>query len=140
MSSARLRLALGLAFTVVAIATSAQTLTDPTRPPHGAFVGGTAGEGGTAPAALELQAVFFAEGRRVAIVNGQRVGVHDVVGDAEILSIDRQQVEVRRAGKRLSLTLIDERVKRPHDAPTPALPAAPRTAPPRSPRLLEGAQ
>lgn len=98
---------------------------DPTRPPVAARDAGQEGtSGGSDP--LVLQAVFHAEGRRVAIINDQRVGVGDRVRAARVVAIDRDAVTLRRAGETIALELVPRDVKRP--SPAPASPAVSPTA------------
>lgn len=58
-----------------------------------------------APApAFALQAVADQDGQPVAIVNGQLVRVGDLVNGARVLRIEREEVELDQAGRRLLLT------------------------------------
>ncbi|MET0552990.1 MAG: hypothetical protein ABW221_08135 [Vicinamibacteria bacterium] len=54
--------------------------------------------------AFALQAVAEQDGQPVAIVNGQLVRVGDLVNGARVLRIEREEVELDQAGRRLLLT------------------------------------
>lgn len=112
-----------------ASAALADELSDPTRPPLAA---GTDLEARshldraqrTEP--LDLSAVFFADGRRVAIINGKRLRERDSIEDAVILSITPSSVKLRRDDNLIHLELIEQDIKIEKDAdfkkPAPAKP------------------
>ena len=132
--SSRLR-ACSIAFAAALFVTAsgAETLSDPTRPPVVPVDPNRAvtDDRGTP---LEIQAVFFAEGRRIAIVSGQRVATGDLVQSARVLRIERDRVVLFRDGETLELELVREDVKQPRPQPLdgdPSLeahPAAPEPA------------
>ena len=92
--------------------------TDPTRPPDFRAAAAAAARTQT-DSPLELQAVFYAEGRRVAIINGERLRVDENVQSARVVRIERDRVALRRDGETIELELVNADVKRP--APAPAL-------------------
>ncbi|GEM_PF-1514682 len=112
----------------------ADAVGDPTRPPV-VQVGPSPEAKTEGKAPLELQAVFFAEGRRIAIINDQRVAVNDTVLSARILAIERDRVAVQRDGETIELELVRSDVKRPSPAPAPTTEwaDAETTSPPRDP-------
>lgn len=130
---------IGLALTSLAAGLAfAGPSSDPTRPPD-FTTARAATEARQNEAPLELQAVFFAEGRRVAIINGERLRVDDRLQSARVVRIERDRVSLRRDGETIELRLVETDVKRPsppstlaeRDRVPPALsdlPAAP--APP----------
>ena len=108
---------------------------DPTRPPD-FNAPTTVAADAQKEAPLELQAVFFAEGRRMAIINGERLRLDEDVQSARLVRIERDRVALRRDGKTIELELVETDVKRPippariaedgDDAPPPTVfPAAP---------------
>ncbi len=135
MSDRRPRLRASLApifLLLAAIEAHAGPDADPTRPPSVAVDGSRIDANGTA-SPLELQAVFYAEGRRVAIIDGERLRNGDRVRSARVARIERDRVVLVRDGERIELVLVDADVKRPspaprtaeHEHPAPALPALP---------------
>lgn len=105
--------------TIVSPLAFAGSWSDPTRPPN-------AGAGGGLPQEKEgashyrLQAVFVAAGRRIAIVNDQRVSRGDEINGARVLSIERDRVELDRSGRKWILELRGEPIKQPLASPAPA--------------------
>lgn len=90
---------------VTAMITSAHaSLPDPTRP---VAVAPVTGKGGTTVGSdsLTLQSVLIAGERRLAIINGQRVQVGDVIGRSRVIRIDAGEVQLRRDGQLLTLTV-----------------------------------
>lgn len=84
---------------------------DPTRPP-GIQRGPSADTPPSEATRLELQAVFHAEGRSAAIINGHRVGLEDTVQRARVVEIERDRVALRRDGQTIELELVPTVVKR----------------------------
>ncbi len=100
-------------------------LPDPTEPPTGVgplVVDATADPQTT----LDLQAIFFAAERRVAIINDQRVREGGTVGTARILEIAPNHVRLLRDGEELALELVEPGIRRDvGSAVTAAPPATP---------------
>ena len=96
---------------LVGTSVGAEPLSDPTRPPVRSVDPDrpVEEEPGTP---LELQAVFFAEGRRLAIVNDQRVEPGDIVLAARVIEIGRDHILLSRDGETIELELVRENVKR----------------------------
>jgi len=93
----------------------ADELPDPTRPPSVLDAAAAPDPRGIDPSTtsqLVLNAIFFAEGRRIAIINDQRVGLGDVVQAAEVTAIERDRVSLVRQGEPIELQLIGNDVKR----------------------------
>lgn len=134
---------------LIAPTTTAGDLTDPTRPP-GAAVGAapTDAPADAGNAALDLSAVLYAAGRRIAIIDGRRVHEGDAVGDAHVVEIGPDRVRLSRADEELVLDLAHRPVKQPHrpderraawiGPSPPAVPAAP-AAPSATDRDADGA-
>ena len=100
-----------LAATAIAIA---DDLPDPTRPPSvpaSADVDDAQAIDSRASSQLVLNAIFFAEGRRIAIINNQRLGLGDLIGAAEITAIERDHVSLLRESEEIELHLITHDVK-----------------------------
>ncbi len=121
-------------------ATRAQTLPDPTRPPPSVTLAPKpAGDPASIaereePGRFDLQAIFLAEGRRVAIINGRRVRERDPVGPMHVARIARGRVVLRRGDESLELHLVGRDVKSSRkdqtasdDASQPMHPAPPET-------------
>ena len=79
----------------------ADLLRDPTRPY-------TAREltAATAPHFV-VNAIIISSERRVAIVNGRRVGIGDKVGNATVIAIEKERMILELYGKRISAELHD---------------------------------
>lgn len=111
---------------------AAESLPDPTRPPASARIAPTAAAP-DADAKLELRAIFFADDRRFAVLNGRRVEVGDRVAGAEVVAIDVDRVRLRREGETLELELVAPAFKNARrsgrSSPTLAAPAAPTPSP-----------
>lgn len=82
----------------VSASASAEQLRDPTRP-----LGYTAGENAEAP--LQLNSILIGENRRTAVINGQRAGEKERIGDIHVLRILPNRVTVQRNGKEYELKL-----------------------------------
>ncbi|NIR58006.1 MAG: general secretion pathway protein GspB [Gammaproteobacteria bacterium] len=84
-------------------------LTDPTRPPTPSRAPNE-----TAPAqSFHLSSTLIAPGRRVAVINGERVGVGERVDGARVLAIENGRVQLRYRGERRSLSLAAGDIKQP---------------------------
>ncbi|HEB89405.1 MAG TPA: hypothetical protein ENI85_07530 [Deltaproteobacteria bacterium] len=93
------------------LAVSSEPLSDPTRPPAAIDVSATLTEE-VRDIALDLRAIFFADGRRVAIINDHRVREQDMIGSARVLEIGPAHVRLRRQGRDFDLKLIRRDIKR----------------------------
>lgn len=92
------------------LAVGSDLLSDPTRPP--AAIGAPSESAAEmAGSALDLSAVFYAEGRRVAIINGQRVRENDRVGSARIVAIEPDRVRLLRGNDTIVLEVVSGDVK-----------------------------
>jgi MSHA biogenesis protein MshK len=85
-----------LCLTAAAISVSAETLTDPTRPP--AELNPVMASSQIASAGPTLQSVLVSRGRRIAIISGKEVRVNDKFGEAKVVKITDMEV-VLRSGK-----------------------------------------
>jgi MSHA biogenesis protein MshK len=86
---------------LAASAASAQTMTDPTRPPD-ALNPGLAGGAQYAITGPVLQSVLISPGRRVAIINGQEVRLNGKFGNARVTRITETEV-VLREGRNIQI-------------------------------------
>lgn len=78
---------------------------DPTRPATAAEVRAWSGRGGERFSAWRLESVLIADSRRVAVINGDRVGVGDLVNGAEVVAIDAGRVTLRTGGREIELVM-----------------------------------
>jgi type II secretory pathway component PulC len=74
---------------------------DPTRP-YSASVPGT-----TATASYRVNAIIISDDRRVAIVNGKRVGIGSAVHDATVIAIEKDHLILQRNGQYITARLKD---------------------------------
>ena len=80
---------------------AADSMRDPTRPyTHHEQ------RAATAPRFL-VNAIIISPERRVAIVNGRRVGVGDSVGNATVIAIEKEKMILELNGKRITTGLHD---------------------------------
>lgn len=121
MSDLRLLAASAAALTIALLSgpAPAESASDPTRPPVLPLDPERAEEEANRPS-LDLQAIFFAEGRRVAIINDQRVTKDDVVLAATVVEIQRDRVALSRNEETIELVLVGANVKSPADDGEPA--------------------
>ena len=80
-----------------------QELVDPTRPV--AFVA-PVGQQPKTERKPQLQAIYFGDDRREAVINGRTVKVGDVVDQAKILAIGPGRVRYTKNGKEVELVLL----------------------------------
>ncbi len=116
MSKKQLLTSLALALLFLGRSSQASELDDPTRPAVRTF--SVADEASAKKTdALVLHAILYAEGRRIAIVNDQRLHEDDVVQAARIVAIEKDRVLLTRAGKKIELMLVPHDIKTaPHRA------------------------
>ena len=102
------RLAACMAGILVAGAAHGAPFADPTRPP------GAARAGDAAPAAgPRLESVLIAPDRRIAVINGQQVGLGAAYGDGVVVRISETEVVIAQgAGRATTLKLFPEVEKR----------------------------
>ena len=115
----RLRFALPILFLPLILPSAGNArdpLPDPTRPP--ASLAHSAQTSIQDPdTKLDLRAIFFSDGRRLAVINGQRLREQDRIGSARVLEIMPDRVRLTRDGGEFELTLIHFDIKtRPESA------------------------
>lgn len=88
-----------LAMSLLGTDASGEPLRDPTRP-YKAVVAGV-----SKPSGYLVNAIIVSAERRVAIVNGQRVGVGGDIGDAKVLEINSDHLVLQKDGKRITAAL-----------------------------------
>lgn len=79
----------------------AEFMRDPTRPYTAREIGAA-----TTPRFV-VNAIIISPDRRVAIVNGRRVGVGDSVGNATVIAIEKEKMVLELDGKRITTELHD---------------------------------
>lgn len=79
----------------------AEFMRDPTRPYTARELSAA-----TAPRFV-VNAIIISPERRVAIVNGRRVGVGDSVGNATVIAIEKEKMVLELDGKRITTGLHD---------------------------------
>jgi MSHA biogenesis protein MshK len=88
-----------LAVVLVLGSASAETLVDPTRPPAGFGQNDATSADISAPV---LQSILISATRRIAIISGKTLHTGDKFGDAQLVSINDNEV-VLRTGKELQV-------------------------------------
>jgi len=78
---------------------------DPTRPPAVAEASSTAA---VSTGGARLESVLIAPDRRLAVINGQQVGVGGKVADSEVVRISETEVVIRTAEGLQTLKLVPE--------------------------------
>ena len=112
----------------VATVRASEPLPDPTQPPAAALAVEAEVPEQKATAELELRAIFHADDRRIAVINGRRVEVSDQIGGARVLAIETDRVRLERAGEIIELELVSPAFKNARraderaDRPAPAAP------------------
>jgi hypothetical protein len=94
------------------LAVGSDLLSDPTRPPASIATQPEIRER-AATTTLDLRAVFYAEERRVAIINGRRLREDDRIGSARVVAISKDGVRLRRGDEIIELGLVSPEVKSP---------------------------
>jgi hypothetical protein len=97
------------------LAVGSDLLSDPTRPPASIATQPEIRER-AATTTLDLRAVFYAEERRVAIINGRRLREDDRIGSARVVAISKDGVRLRRGDEIIELGLVSPEVKSPPEA------------------------
>ena len=127
----RVGAAVALLLFSVATVRASEPLPDPTQPPAAALAVEAAVPEQKATADLELRAIFHADDRRIAVINGRRVEVSDQIGGARVLAIEIDRVRLERAGEIIELELVSPAFKNARQADERAdrsTPAAPDEA------------
>lgn len=117
---------------------AAESLPDPTRPPAASLL--------AAPVAaqdanekLELRAIFHADDRRFAVINGRRVQTADHIAGAEVLAIEVDRVRLRRDGEIVELELVAPAFKNARRTGLPSASQSPASPDAAKPDDLRGA-
>ncbi|MEE8057819.1 MAG: hypothetical protein V3T17_08295 [Pseudomonadales bacterium] len=76
---------------------TAAALADPTQP--------SSYRAASKKQSLRLESILFSAARKVAVINGIVVAEGDSIGNAKIIKIDKESVQVRSAGKIVKLVL-----------------------------------
>ena len=87
------------------------TLTDPTRPSYPS-IHGSQQLPGTVASDWILNSTLVSDERRVAVINGTHVTEGESIGNATVVRIRKLDVDIQIPGKRITLTLLPEIVKR----------------------------
>ncbi len=85
----------------------AEALRDPTRPE---FLNN---KNNVVTGPLELNAIILSPNRQVAVINGTVVKVGDEIGDAKVISIAPNTVQLDGVGGKITLFLLDKSLKQP---------------------------
>ena len=90
------------------LASGQELLRDPTRPSSATPVATTAAGTGTATgvAGFRVTAIFTSEQRRIAVVNGQRVGEGDLVDGATVVEILADALRLNFQGKAITTRVL----------------------------------
>jgi hypothetical protein len=83
------------------LANAEETLRDPTRPFSARSVVASTG-GGAVISSFKVTAIFTSDMRRVAVVNGQRVGEGDQVDGATVVEILADRLRLDHRGKAIT--------------------------------------
>lgn len=114
-----LMISMALALGLAASNTMAEPPGDPTRPPTAAeiraFLGQEPGSTETAARQWQLQSILIADQRRLAIINGRRVGEGDYIDAARVTAIEPGRVELHHRSERIVLTLVSRRQSDHHE-------------------------
>jgi len=92
----------------VSLAADVYALTDPTRP--SGFVE-PAADAKSAYASLRLESVLIGESRRVAVINGKTCRVGERVEGATVVAIHSDRAVLVRNGSRITLPLLNIKVR-----------------------------
>ena len=95
-------------------ATSPNELRDPTRPTGERSGGDASLETAELETPLRLQGLLSRGGKRDALINGRRVSVGDVVGNAQVTEINNKQVILEQDGETIQLVVGVGPVKSPN--------------------------
>ncbi|MBK7951733.1 MAG: hypothetical protein IPK00_23960 [Deltaproteobacteria bacterium] len=116
---------------------AAESLPDPTRPPAASLIAAPAAQDTNEK--LELRAIFHAEDRRFAVINGRRVQTADRIAGAEVLAIEVDRVRLRRDGEIVELELVAPAFKNARQTGLPSASRRPDRTGAAEPDALRGA-
>ncbi|NMM28403.1 MAG: MSHA biogenesis protein MshK [Glaciimonas sp.] len=85
----------------------AQTIPDPTRPPN-SIDGAHAGAAASSVAGPVLQSILISPGRRMAIISGQTVQLHEKFADSRLIRIGETEVILRNGTTEQTLKLFPD--------------------------------
>lgn len=105
ISSSGRVLALALAVLVVAAGAAARAADAPLKDPMQPYQPVPSDAQGAVEQPFRLTGVLVSDTRRVAVINGKRLGVGERIDGAEVTRIDPKRVELRRGGEPLVLRL-----------------------------------
>jgi MSHA biogenesis protein MshK len=112
--SPRGQLLVGAALAMLAMLANAQSLADPTRPPAGYDVGPANVGVPVQPARMSLQTIVRrADGQRAAVVDGQLFVLGGRIGDAKLIRIGEDSIDLQTLTGRETLQLTPGIDKRP---------------------------
>ena len=95
---------------------------DPMRPPAALDLLTVKNTPVAPPVDLELRSILTSKGRRIAIINNQRLHEGDSIGDSQIARIEADRVYIDRLGKEIVLSIRRFRIKQGEMAPTTSTP------------------
>jgi len=98
----------GLVFSMISTQLIAEELRDPTRPE---IIAATTGN--TAQDQLILSAIIISPDRHVAVINGTVLKVGDNIGNATIVLIAPNKVQLQGPSDKITLFLLDQSLKQP---------------------------
>ncbi|MFU8876792.1 MAG: hypothetical protein ACNA7E_01515, partial [Wenzhouxiangellaceae bacterium] len=78
---------------------------DPTRPPNAAELAAWRGQPGEQATAWRLESVLISDRRKVAVINGRRVGEGDVVDGARVRTIEATHALIEAEGRTRRLNI-----------------------------------
>ncbi len=96
----------------LSLSIQAQTVNDPMRPP-GQYSSLSQSNGQTVKPAFDLQSTIVSPTKRLAVIDGQRLRIGDVVGQAKIVSITPGIVRLRGSNGDTVLRLNTLSIKKP---------------------------
>ncbi len=88
------------------LASGQELLRDPTRPSSAKPVATTGTGTATAVSGFRVTAIFTSEKRRIAVVNGQRVGEGDLVDGATVVEILADALRLNFEGKAMTTRVL----------------------------------
>ena len=91
------------------LSASATALQDPTRPTDPAHYFGTGQN--ASDGAWALQSILSSPGRRIAVINGERVREGDPIGAARVIRIHESHVLLDTGGRTLTLRLLPQTIR-----------------------------
>ena len=98
-----------LLVTALCLAGNAAALQDPTRPTDPALYFGSGDK--PSDSGWSLQSILSSPGRRIAVINGERVREGDPIGSARVIRIHESHVLLDTGGRTLTLRLLPESIR-----------------------------